>query len=151
MGERIFTGAQLCNGIWTIDNNLYVCQLVWIYMDILITGLDTYKCFELNGNLTDYAIWSNVETVDIFAAFFLHLGTIFGANVKIDFGALVLALWTSPNGVPLKYPLNISGCFKNLSKFWLEANQHLSQLGFRRKKFFQCIETINNTIWWSGF
>ena len=25
MGERIFMGAQLCNGISAVDNNLYMC------------------------------------------------------------------------------------------------------------------------------
>ena len=26
MGEHIFTGAQLCNRIWAVDNDLYVTK-----------------------------------------------------------------------------------------------------------------------------
>ena len=32
-------------------------------MDILKTLLDTYKCFELKGNLTDSSVWKTGETV----------------------------------------------------------------------------------------
>ena len=30
MGEHILMGTHLCNGILAVDNDLYMCQLVWI-------------------------------------------------------------------------------------------------------------------------
>ena len=49
MGERIFAGAHLCNGISAIDNDLYVCLLVLINADHRLVYYSAYSNIQQTG------------------------------------------------------------------------------------------------------